>query len=65
MKSDSNNIRSSNHINLSVDYFARESGKSEETEEEGECLEQLKRLLIQLPVSNFNMLKYIRYCKFL
>ena len=42
-----------------LDVFARENGRVDVSE--GEGLEQLKRLLIQLPVDNFNVLKYIRY----
>lgn len=44
-----------------LDLFARENGKVDVPE--GEGLEQLKRLLIQLPVDNFNVLKYIRYVR--
>lgn len=40
------------------DHFAHESGRS--VSPEGDRLEPLKRLLIQLPVDNFNVLKYIR-----
>lgn len=46
-------------IFLHVEQFSPESAKSEESEVG--CLEHLKRLLIQLPVDNFNVLKYMRY----
>ena len=38
--------------------FAVENGQVDDSE--GDELEQLKRLLIQLPVDNFNVLKYMR-----
>ena len=42
-----------------VEHFSPESVKCEESEAGG--LEQLKRLFVQLPVDNFNVLKYMRY----
>lgn len=46
-------------IMIVLDHFAKESGKEAVSEDEG--LENLKRLLIQLPADNFNVLKYLRY----
>lgn len=47
------------NVALNVEHFSPESVQSEESEMGG--LEHLKRLFVQLPVDNFNVLKYMRY----